>query len=77
VLVSLAKILRTAPFAAAGQYLIPQVPTTFKPVLIAKKQDVPVNGSIVFWFPFTTDPTYTIRAKCELTNVIKHTWVPL
>jgi Rieske Fe-S protein len=52
-------VLAAAPFAAAGQYLIPQVPTTFKPVLIAKKQDVPVNGSIVFWFPFTTDPTYT------------------
>jgi Rieske Fe-S protein len=52
-------VLAAAPFAAAGQYLIPQVPRTFKPVLIAKKQDVPVNGSVVFWFPFTTDPTYT------------------
>lgn len=52
-------VLAAAPFAAAGQYLIPQVPRTFKPVLIAKKQDVPVNGSLVFWFPFTTDPTYT------------------
>jgi len=51
--------LAVAPFAVAGQYLIPQIPTTFKPVLIAKKQDVPVNGSLVFWFPFTTDPTYT------------------
>ncbi|HUO42730.1 MAG TPA: ubiquinol-cytochrome c reductase iron-sulfur subunit [Methylomirabilota bacterium] len=52
-------LLAVAPFAAGGQYLIPQIPTTFKPVLIAKKEDVPVNGSIVFWFPFTTDPTYT------------------
>ncbi len=52
-------VLAAAPFAAASQYLIPQIPTTFKPVLIAKKQDVPVNGSLIFWFPFTTDPTYT------------------
>lgn len=51
--------LAVAPFAAAGQYLIPQIPKTFKEVLIAKKGDVPVNGSTVFWFPFTTDPTYT------------------
>jgi arsenite oxidase small subunit len=51
--------LALAPFAAAGSYLIPTVPTKFNPVLIAKKSDVPVNGSTVFWFPFTTDPTYT------------------
>ncbi len=51
--------LAAAPFAAAGQYLIPPVPTSFNPVEIAKTSDVPVNGSIVFWFPFTTDPTYT------------------
>ena len=52
-------VLAAAPFFAAGQYLIPQVSKTFKEVLIAKKGDVPVNGSLVFWFPFTTDPTYT------------------
>jgi len=51
--------LAAAPFIGAGQYLIPQVPRTFKPVLVAKKQDIPPNGSQVFWFPFTTDPTYT------------------
>ena len=51
--------LAVAPFAAAGQYLIPQVPKTFKEVLIAQKEDVAVNDSLVFWFPFTTDPTYT------------------
>lgn len=51
--------LAAAPFAAAGQFLIPQVPKTFKEVLIAKKGDVPVNGSLIFWFPFTSDPTYT------------------
>jgi Rieske Fe-S protein len=52
-------VLAAAPFAAAGQYLIPQVPKTFKEALIAKTSDVPVNGSMIFWFPFTTDPTYT------------------
>jgi len=52
-------VLAAAPFIAAGQYLIPQVPSTFQEVLIAKKTDVVVNDSIVFWFPFTTDPTYT------------------
>ena len=52
-------VLAAAPFAAAGQFLIPQVPKTFKEVLIAKKGDVPVNGSQIFWFPFTSDPTYT------------------
>ena len=52
-------VLAAAPFAAAGQYLIPQVPTKFKEVLIAKKADVPVNGATIFWFPFTSDPTYT------------------
>ncbi len=52
-------ILAAAPFAVAKQYLIPPVPTSFQPVLIAKKQDVPVNQSLIFWFPFTTDPTYT------------------
>lgn len=52
-------VLAAVPFIGAKQYLIPQVPNTFKPVLIAKKEDVPVNGSLVFWFPFTTDPTYT------------------
>ena len=52
-------VLAAAPFAVAQQYLIPPVPTSFQPVLIAKKQDVPVNQSLVFWFPFTTDPTYT------------------
>jgi Rieske Fe-S protein len=51
--------LAAAPFIAAGQYLIPQVPHKFEPVLIGKTTDVPVNGSTVFWFPFTTDPTYT------------------
>jgi len=52
-------VLAAAPFAAAGSYLIPSVPTKFEPVLIAKASDVPVNDSRVFWFPFTTDPTYT------------------
>jgi Rieske Fe-S protein len=52
-------VLAAAPFAVAGQYLIPQVPKTFKEVLIASKGDVPVNGSTIFWFPFTSDPTYT------------------
>jgi Rieske Fe-S protein len=52
-------VLAAAPFIAGGQYLIPQVPSKFKEVLIAKKADVPVNGSSVFWFPFTSDPTYT------------------
>ena len=52
-------VLAAAPFAAAGQYLIPQVPTTFKEALIAKTTDVSENDSIFFWFPFTTDPTYT------------------
>lgn len=52
-------VLAAAPFIGAGQYLIPQVPSTFQEVLIAKKNDVVVNDSIVFWFPFTTDPTYT------------------
>ncbi len=51
--------LALAPFAAAGSFLIPTISTKFNPVLIAKKEDVPVNGSTVFWFPFTTDPTYT------------------
>jgi len=52
-------VLAAAPFAGAGQYLIPQVPTKFKDVLIAQKGDIPVNGSMIYWFPFTTDPTYT------------------
>jgi Rieske Fe-S protein len=52
-------ILAAAPFVNVGQYLIPQVPTKFQEQLIAKKSDVPVSGSLVFWFPFTTDPTYT------------------
>lgn len=52
-------VLAAAPFIAGGSYLIPQVPSKFQPTLIAKKSDVPVNGSMVFWFPFTTDPTYT------------------
>lgn len=52
-------VLAAAPFTGAANYLIPQVPRTFKPVPIAKKKDVPVNGSLIFWFPFTTDPTYT------------------
>jgi len=51
--------LAAEPFIGTGQYLIPQVPSTFKPVLVAKKEDVPVNGSMIFWFPFTSDPTYT------------------
>jgi len=51
--------LALAPFAAAGSYLIPTVSTKFNPVLIAKKEDVAVNDSTIFWFPFTTDPTYT------------------
>ena len=52
-------VLAAAPFIAGGQYLIPQISSKFQPVLIAKKGDVPVNGSEIFWFPFTTDPTYT------------------
>ncbi len=52
-------VLAAAPFAAAGNYLIPAVPSKFKEQLIAKTSDVPVNGSTVFWFPFTSDPTYT------------------
>jgi Rieske Fe-S protein len=52
-------VLAAAPFIAAGQFLIPQVPSTFQEVLIGTKGDVPVNGSIIYWFPFTTDPTYT------------------
>jgi Rieske Fe-S protein len=52
-------VLAAAPLIDAKQYLIPPVPSTFQPLLIAKKADVPVNGSMVFWFPFTTDPTYT------------------
>ena len=51
--------LALAPFAVAGSFLIPTVSTKFSPVLIANKEDVPVNGSTIFWFPFTTDPTYT------------------
>jgi len=51
--------LALAPFAAGGSYLIPTVSTKFSPVLIAKKEDVAVNDSTIFWFPFTTDPTYT------------------
>ena len=51
--------LALAPFAAGGSYLIPTIPTQFSPVLIAKKEDVAVNDSTIFWFPFTTDPTYT------------------
>jgi len=51
--------LAAAPFAAGGQYLIPPVPEKFQPLLIGRTSDVPVNGSSVFWFPFTTDPTYT------------------
>ena len=52
-------VLAAVPFIGAGQYLIPQVPSKFQPVLVAKKSDVAVNDSMVFWFPFTTDPTYT------------------
>jgi Rieske Fe-S protein len=52
-------VLAAAPFVAGGQYLIPQVPSKFKETLIAKTTGVPVNGSTFFWFPFTTDPTYT------------------
>jgi len=52
-------VLAAAPFIAAGQFLIPQIPSTFQEVLIGTKGDVPVNGSIIYWFPFTTDPTYT------------------
>ena len=52
-------VLAVAPFAVAGQYLIPQVPKTFRPQLIAKTSDIAVNDSTFFWFPFTTDPTYT------------------
>jgi len=36
-------VLAAAPFIAGGQYLIPQVPSKFKEVLIAKKGDVPVT----------------------------------
>ena len=52
-------VLAAAPFAVAGQYVVPQVPTTFQQQLIAKTTDIAVNDSLVFWFPFTTDPTYT------------------
>ena len=52
-------VLAAAPFLAAGQFLIPQVPSQFKPALIAQTTDVPVNSSLIYWFPFTTDPTYT------------------
>lgn len=52
-------VLAVAPFAAAGQYLVPQVPTQFKEALVAQTTDVPVNDSLIYWFPFTTDPTYT------------------
>lgn len=52
-------VLAAAPFIAAGSYLIPQVSQKFEPTLIANTTDVPVNGSTIFWFPFTTDPTYT------------------
>jgi len=52
-------VLAAAPFAVAGQYVIPQVPTTFQKQLIAKTTDIAVNDSLFFWFPFTTDPTYT------------------
>jgi hypothetical protein len=41
-------VLAAAPFIAGGQYLVPHVPSNFKEVLIAKKADVPVNGSSVF-----------------------------
>ncbi len=52
-------VLAFAPFAAGGQFLIPSVGQNIKEQLIGKKSDVPVNGSTFFWFPFTTDPTYT------------------
>jgi Rieske Fe-S protein len=52
-------VLAAAPFVAGGKYLVPQIPTTFKDQFIAKKSDVPVNGSLIYWFPFTTDPEYT------------------
>ena len=52
-------ILAAAPFVAGGGYLIPEVPTKFTPQLIASTSDVPVNGQLIYWFPFTTDPTYT------------------
>ena len=52
-------VLAAAPFVGAGQYLIPQVPSTFQEALIANKNDVAVNDSLIFWFPFTNDPTYT------------------
>ena len=52
-------VLAGAPFIAAGQFLIPPVPRKFQPLLIGRSADFPVNGSTVFWFPFTTDPNYT------------------
>lgn len=52
-------VLAAAPFAAAGGFLVPSVPTKFSPQLIASTSDVPVNGQLIYWFPFTTDPTYT------------------
>ena len=70
-------VLAAAPLINAGQYLIPQVPSTFTPVLIAKKEDVPVNGSLIFWFPFTTDPTYTnllIHLPPDLANEAGKFW---
>ena len=52
-------VLAAAPFVAAGGYLVPQVTSKFTPQLIASTSDVPVNGQLIYWFPFTTDPTYT------------------
>jgi len=71
-------VLAAAPFAAAGGFLIPQVPTTFTPQLIASTSDVPVNSSMIYWFPFTTDPTYTnllIHLPPDLAKEAGSEWV--
>jgi len=70
--------LAAAPFAAAGGFLIPQVPSTFAPQLIASTSDVPVNGQLIYWFPFTTDPTYTnllIHLPPDLAKEAGSEWV--
>jgi len=71
-------VLAAAPFAAAGGFLVPQVPTKFTPQLIASTSDVPVNGQLIYWFPFTTDPTYTnllIHLPPDLAKEAGSEWV--
>ena len=71
-------VLAAAPFAAAGGFLVPQVPTKFTPQVIASTSDVPVNGQLIYWFPFTTDPTYTnllIHLPSDLAQQAGSEWV--